>query len=445
MNYLEFAQDVVRSAVNAGAHQAEVYIQTGSEFHVDVRMGEIETLAQASAKGLGLRVFVDKRMAFASTTDFHGPVVADLMRTTVNLAKAASRDRYNGLPDVGPGPLPHLNLYDPAIVDLPAERKIEMAREAEKAAFDCGPRITNSYGAGVGTHVGTQIIANSNGVLYSCSGTDCTVSCAPMAEGDGEKQFGHHWSAKRFFGELEPAAEVGRQAAIRALQKLGARKVETQTVPVVFDWMVGPLLWEAVFHALDGDGVHRGMSFLKNMLGKQVASPVVTLVDDPLMPGGLGSVPFDGEGVLCARKVVIENGILKTYFYDARTARKYGQQPSGNARRGFASLPSVSPTNLYLKPTNTDPSEIIRGIANGFYVTQTMGYGVSTVTGDFSVGAVGMWICNGELAFPVQEVTIAGNMLDMMRSIEQVANDARFISSVVSPTFKVAEMTVSGK
>jgi len=445
MDYIEFAQDVVSFAMRAGAHEAEVYLQTGDQFSIEVRMGEIETLTQASSKGLGLRVFVDKRMAFASTTDFHGAVVNDLVKAAVQLAKAASRDRHNGLPDVGPGPLPHLNLYDPTIADLPAERKIEMAKEAEKAAFDCDPRIANSRGAGVGTYIGMQVIANSNGILYSYSGSGCGISCAPMAEHEGEKQVGYYWSGKRFLSELDPPAEVGRQAAIRTLQKLGARKVETQKAPVVFDWMAAPKLWEAVFFALDGEAVHRGMSFLKNMLGKRIASPAVTLIDDALMPGAPGSKPFDGEGVITSRKTVVDEGILRMYFYDSRNARKYGAQPTGNAQRGFSGTPSVGPTNFYLKPTDMDPAEIIRGIANGFYVTETMGHGVDTVTGDFSLGAAGMWIRDGELAFPVQEVTIAGNMLDMMRNIEQAANDARFISPVASPTFKIAEMTVSGR
>ena len=445
MDYLQFVQDIVQSAMTAGAHEAEVFLQTGSQFSVDVRMGQVETLSQASSKGVGLRVFVDKRMAFASTTDFAEDVISDLVKTTVQLAKAASRDRFNGLPDVEPGTIPHLDLCDPAIDELSSEEKINMARETEKAAFDYDPRITNSHGAGFGNHTGMRIISNSNGILYANSGTDCGLSCAPIAEQDGEKQIGHHWSAKRFYKELESPSQVGREAAKRTVEKLGARKVETQTVPVVFGWMVGGDLLGAIFGALDGENVHRGMSFLKKMLGKQVASKIFTIIDDPLMPKGLGSMPFDGEGVPTRRKVVIEDGILNLYFYDSRTARKYGTEPSGNARRGFGSTPSVGPSNFYLQPTHTDPSEIIKGIRNGFYVTDTMGHGANVVTGDFSVGASGMWIQDGELAFPVQEVTIAGNMLDMMRNIEQIANDAKFNSSIVSPTFKIAEMTVSGR
>lgn len=445
MNHQDFAQEVVTQAIGAGAHEAEVYLQAGDEFHVEVRMGEIETLTQASSRGLGLRVFADKRMAFGSTTDFSAPSVAELVGTTVRLAKAAGRDRHNGLPDTVPGRPAELELYDGSIAGLPAERKIETAKQTEQAAFDCDSRITNSEGAGFSSHAVTRTIANSKGVLYSSRGTRCGIACSPMAEQDGEKQTSYYWSAARFLDELDSPDYVGEQAGLRTVRKLGARKVETQAVPVVFDWMVGPVLLNAVFAALDGDAVHRGMSFLRNMLGKKIASDAVTIIDDALMPRGLGSIPFDGEGVPTSRKVVVENGELRMYFYDARTARKYRQQTTGNARRGFSGLPSISPTNFYLQPTDTDIADIVRGIANGFYVTETIGHGVNVITGDFSVGASGMWIRDGEPAFPVQEVTIAGNMLDMMRDIEQIGSDARFMSSVVSPTFKIAEMTVSGR
>ncbi len=450
MDYQQLAQDVVSAAMRAGADEAEVYLQTGDEFDVNVRLGEVETLTQAGAKGLGLRVFVDKRMAFASTTDFDGDVINDMVKTTVQLARSASRDRYNGLPDPGsgpgrPGPVPHLDLYDRTIADLTTAEKIEMARESEAAAFEFDRRITNSYGASFSNSSGMSIIANSNGILYTNSSTRCGIGCAPLAEEDGSKEVGSYGSVRRFLRQLESPESVGREAAGRAVRKLGARKVETQKVPVVFEWSVAPILWGAVFSALDGDNIHRGMSFLKKKLNKRVGSHLVTLIDDPLMPSGIGSMPFDGEGVLTRCKVVVDEGILKMHFYDARTARKYGAQPTGNARRGYSGIPSVGPTNFYLRQTDVSPEEIIRGISNGFYVTETMGHGVSVVTGDFSVGASGMWIKDGELAYPVHEVTIAGNMLDMMQNVEQVANDAKFMSLVVSPTFKITEMTVSGR
>jgi PmbA protein len=431
--------------MSAGAHEAEVYVYTGQEFDVSLRMNEIETLTQAASKGLGLRVFVDKRMAFGSTTDFGKHRIDDLVKTTVQLAKAAGRDRFNGLPDAAPGEITHLNLFDSAIAELSAERKIEMAREAEQAAFNYDPKITNSEGGSFGDSSSTRVIANSNGVLYSYSATNCSVSCVPMAEQGGEKQVGYYWSSKRFLDELASPSEIGREAAIRAIQRLGARKVDTQNVPVVFDWMVGGTLLGALFSALDGDSAHRGLSFLKKMIGRKIASDAVTVIDDPLMPRGLGSMPFDGEGVLAHRKTVVDRGVLEMYFYDSRTARKYGETPTGNAKRGYASTPSVSPANFYLKPSEIDPSEIILGIPNGFYVTETMGHGANIVTGDFSVGAAGIWIRDGQLAYPVQEVTISGNMLDMLQNIEQVANDARFISTIVTPTFKIADMTVSGR
>lgn len=445
MDYQEFAQDVVTAAMRTGAEEAEVFLQTGDEFSVTVRKGAVETVTQAGSKGLGLRVFVDKRMAFASTTDFGKEAVGDMVKTAVQLAKSASRDRYNGLPDVSLGVAQHLDLYDSAVPEIPADRKIELAKEAEKAAFDYDPRITNSEGGVFGSDSGMRLIANSKGVLYSNCSTSCGITSIPIAEQNGEKQVAYYWTSKRFFDELESPTEVGRQAAKRAVEKLGATKVETQKAPVVFDWSIATVLWGSVFGALDGDSVHRGMSFLKKMIGRRIASPIVTLIDDPLMPRGLGSMPFDGEGVLTKTKVVVENGILRMYFYDARTARKYHKEPTGNARRGFSSVPSVGPANFYLKPTDTTPEEIVQGITNGFYVTDTIGRGINGVTGDFSVGASGMWIRDGELAYPVQEVTIAGNMLDMMKNIEAIANDARFMSSVVSPTFKISEMIISGK
>ncbi|MBP6965278.1 MAG: TldD/PmbA family protein [Armatimonadetes bacterium] len=445
MDYRQFAQDVVAAAMLAGAHEAEVYLQTGSQFDVNVRLGDVETLTQASSKGLGLRVFVDKRMAFASTTDFGADTIADMVRTTVQLAKQAGRDRFNGLPDTGPAAVPDLELFDHSIADLATDRKIEMARESETAALSYDDRITNSYGGGFSSSSGSSIIANSNGICCEKSGTYCGIGCAPLAEQEGRKEVASYGCGKRFLDQLEPPDFVGREAARRAVQKLGARKVETQKAPVVFEWSVASILWDAVFDALDGEGVHRGMSFLKNKLGKRVASPLVTLMDDPLMRSGIGSMPFDGEGVPTRCKTVVEDGILRMYFYDARTARRYGDEPSGNARRGYSGTPSIGPTNFYLRPTQVAPEEIVRGISNGFYVTETMGHGISAVTGDFSVGASGMWIRDGELAFPVHEVTIAGNMLEMMLNVEQIGDDAKFTSSIVSPTFKIAEMTVSGK
>lgn len=431
--------------MQAGAGEAEAFLQTGEEFSVSVRKGDVETLTQAGSKGLGLRVFVDRRMAFSSTTDFDKDSVLDMVKTTVQLAKSANRDRYNGLPEVGPGVTPHLDLFDPKIAEIPADRKIELAKETEKAAFDYDPRVTNSEGASYSNDSGIRLIANSNSVLYSNCTSSCGISCAPVAEQDGQMQVGYYYSWKRFFDEVASPSEVGRMAGKRAVGKLGAQKVETQKAPVVFDWMVAATLWGSVFHALDGDEAHRGLSFLKKMIGKQIASPMVTLIDDPHMQRGPGSMPFDGEGVLTKTKVVVEDGVLQMYFYDARTARRYHKEPTGNARRGFSSLPGVAPANFYLKPTEMSPEEIVRGISNGLYVTDTIGRGINGVTGDFSVGASGMWIKDGEFAFPVQEITIAGNMLDMMMNIDAIGNDAKFMSTVTSPTFRISEMTISGK
>jgi len=445
MEYLEFAQDIVKAALHAGADEAEVYLQAGSDFEVLVRLGEVEQLTQASTKGLGLRIFADKRMAFASTTDFGKEAVADLVKTTVQLAKASNRDRFGGLPDVDQGTPCDLGLFDPAIAHLSVEKKIAMARAAEKAALEYDAKVTNSYGAEVSSGVGTCYLVNSRGIAYSSSGTSLSVWSAPVAEENGRRQIGTAYSCRRFLGEVDAPEEIGREAARRAIRKLGGRPVKTQKVPVVFDQSVGEELWGPIFSALDGDRVGKGVSFLKKKIGKQIASRIVRVIDDPLMPGGVGSMAFDGEGVITRRKVVIEDGVLQMYFYDARSARKYKTEPTGNARRSYSGIPHVAPTNFYLQPGNVSKEDIIRRIKSGLYVIETIGRGANIVTGDFSVGACGMWISEGELSYPVEEVTIAGNMLDMMLNIEEIANDIRFVSSVVSPTFKIAKMTVAGR
>lgn len=445
MDYMQLAKEIVNTAVKAGADEAEVFLQAGRTLNIEVRMGEVETVSQASEKGFGLRVFTDKRMAFAGSTDFDKKVIEDIAKSAVQLSRKAGRDAYNGLPDVKKSALPQTCLFDCEVESLSAEKIIKLAKECEKAAFACDKRITNSFGAGFDTHITTTCIANTNGIASTYSSTRCGIVCAPMAEANGEKQTAWYMSAKRFLSDLETPEEVGRKAAEFTVRKLGGRKIKTCRAPIVFSWTIAGTILDAVFDAVDGEAAHRGMSFLKNKLGKKIASPNVTIIEDPMMDRGIGSAPFDGEGIPVSRKTIVDKGVLKLYLYDSRTARKYGEHPSGNTKRGFSSTPHLAPFNLYLKPTQTDPTDIIKGIENGFYVTELIGQGANTVTGDFSVGASGIWIQNGELAFPVQEVTIAGNLLDILGGIERVANDPHFISNVVSPTFKVSEMTISGE
>lgn len=447
MNYEELAADVVARAKKAGADEADVYLQTSTDFSVQVRKGEIETLTQAGSKGLGLRVFVDKCIGFASTSDFDTKALDKLIATAVALAGVADRKEENGLPDnAAPVPRPELKLYDPTIGSVPTEQKIALAKQCEAAAFAVDPRISNSEGAGFGSGTNYTVLANSRGVVASYHTSGCSLYCQPLAEENGKKQVDYEWSFRRAFSELDSAEEIGRKAAQRVLRKLGARKAPTQNAPVVFDRRVATRLWGAVLAAVNGDTVYKGMSFLKDKQGEKIAAESVTLVDDGTLVGGAGSAPFDGEGLPTRRNVLIENGVLKMFLYDTETARKVGggARSTASARRSYNGSPGIGPFNLFLLSGNLTPDEIIKAIPNGFFVTDMMGSGANIVTGDFSIGASGMWIENGELSYPVEEVTVAGTMHDILQGIERIGTDLIFNSSIVSPTFQVAEMTISG-
>ncbi|HZO89980.1 MAG TPA: TldD/PmbA family protein [Chthonomonadaceae bacterium] len=447
MDYEQLAADVAARARKAGADEADVYLQVSTEFNVQVRKGEIETLTQAGSKGLGLRVFVDKRLGFASTSDFDEAALDRLIATTVALAAAADQRPENGLPeDAAPEARPELKLYDPTIESVPTEEKIALAKQCEAAAFAADSRITNSEGAGFGSGTTYTVLANSRGIVAAYHSSGCSLYCQPLAEEQGKKQVDYEWSFRRAYAELEKAEEIGRRAAMRVVRKLGARKVPTQTAPVVFERRVAAQLWYAVMAAVNGDSVYKGMSFLKDKLGEKIAAEAVTLIDDGTLAGGAGSAPFDGEGLPTRRNVLIENGVLKMFMYDTATARKVGNgaQSTANARRSYSGVPGIGPFNLYLMAGGLTPEEIVAAIPNGFYVTDMMGSGANTVTGDFSISASGLWIQDGQLAFPVEEVTIASTMPNILQGIERIGTDLIFNSSIVSPTFQVAEMTISG-
>jgi PmbA protein len=279
----------------------------------------------------------------------------------------------------------------------------------------------------------------------------CSLAVVPVAVPDPSAEAGtlgmerdYWYTISRNFSGLEPPEDVGRKAAERTVRRLGARKVATCRVPVVFDQRTARSLLGNLLDALNGDAIYRGASFLAGKLGEQVASEGVTILDDATLPGGFGSSPFDDEGVRAGRKVVIERGVLKSYLLNSYTARKLGMKTTGNAARGLAGNPGIGPHNFYLEPGSATPEEIIRSVPNGFYVTEFMGFGVNVVTGDVSHGAAGLWIENGELAYAVEEVTVAGNLLEMLRGISVVGSDLEFRGAVASPTLKIEEMTVAG-
>jgi PmbA protein len=420
-------------------------MRDSDEFSAALRLGKIESLKEAASKALGLRVFIGARSATSYSSDFSPASLERLVDRTLAMARVTSEDPASGLP---PAELlgthtGDLELYSEDVAELSTDDRIAFARRAEEAALAADPRITNSEGAWFEASWGTKAYANSLGFSGTYRTSYCAVSVAPIAQ-NGGMQRDYWYSVSRRAAGLEAPEAVGRKAAERALRKLNARKISTCRVPVVFDPEVARSILGHVFEAVRGDSIYRSASFLTGKLGKRVASPNVIVLDDGLRPGGFGSKPFDDEGVPASVTPVIENGVLRNYLLNCYTARKLSLRTTGNAYRGIAGPPTVGPKNFYLAAGSQSPKEILCSVRNGFYVTELIGFGVNIVTGDHSRGAAGMWIENGELTFPVEEVTIAGNLAEMLSQIEVIGSDLEFRSSVAAPTLLVGGLTVAG-
>jgi PmbA protein len=446
-NTKEFAISIVEAARQKGASAAEVMIVESSEFNVSVRLGQVETLKESFSQDLGLRVIWEGRQAAVSTSDFSADAVNQLIADAIELARATSIDEQLSLPN--PAELatewPDLNLFDHAIPQLSTEEKIAIALRAEAAARNADPRIVNFEGGGFDSAARAMIIANSLGFAGAYETTTCSLSSVPVASEDGKMQRDYWYDNKRTYAKLESPEDIGSKAAHRAVRKLGARKVKTQQVPVIFDQLTAASLVSNILQAVSGDAIYRKSSFLVGRLADKIGSELLTVIDDGRLAGALGSRPFDSDGLPTQRTVVIENGELKSYLLNSYTAKKLGLKSTGNAARGPSSPPGIKCTNLFIEAGKYSPEEIIKSVKNGFYLTDLIGFGVNIVTGDYSRGASGLWIENGELAYPVEEVTIAGNLKDMLRQIEMVGSDLDMRDRISSPTIKIEKMTVSGE
>jgi PmbA protein len=446
-NLEHLAREVIKLALDRGASAAECTVSEGEHFSVNVRMGEVETLTEAGSRGTGVRVLAGKHAGSAYTSDLTPDGIRQMVASALDLAKITTEDPYAGLPD--PSELGQidtdLGLYSKSVAELDTEWKIQQAKNAEAAAFALDKRISNSEGASFDTHTGRNVFANSLGFVGGYRTSSCSMSAVPVAR-EGESMERDYWySVARTTDRLDPAEEVGRRAAERALRRLGARKVSTQRVPVIFEPRVARTLVDNIFDAVSGDAIYRGESFLAGKMGQKVASESLTIIDDATVPGLFGSCPFDDEGVPSRRTIVIENGVLKSWLLNSYTARKLGLRTTGNASRGITGNAGVGNGNLFIEAGAANPDDMIGSISNGFYVTELIGFGVNTVTGDYSRGAAGLWIENGKLAFPVSEVTIASTLQEMLAGIEGIGSDLEFRSSMASPTLLIREMTVSGQ
>jgi PmbA protein len=444
----ELVTDVVKQAMEGGATAAEAVVGDGSEFSTVVRLGEVETLKESGSKALGVRVFRGKRAASTWTSDLSVEGVRGMVRSALELARITSEDPFSGIPEPDElGSLPgDLDLYYDDVYSLSNADRIDYARRAEKAAITADPRIKNSDGGTFDAALGRKVMANSHGFVGDYQRSYCSISAVPIAQDEnGNMQRDYWYSVSRKLGALESPEEVGRIAAERTLRRIGARKVKTARVPIVFDSNISKALLDHIFEAVTGDAVYRKASFLADKLGQKIAGSNITVIDDGTIPGGFGTSPFDSEGVPSRRTVVIENGELKSYLLNCYTARKLGMKTTGNASRGLAGTPGIGSGNLFLQPGPRSPKEIVGDIKEGLLVTEFLGFGVNLVTGDFSRGASGLWIENGELTYPVEEITVAGNLKDMLNNISEIGNDLEFRGALACPTLRIDGMTVAGE
>lgn len=434
-------------ALELGATDAECTLAEGEEFSAGVRMREVESLKQAGSRGAGIRVLVGRNTGSSRTSDLSEKGIEEMVRSAVDLARVTTEDPYAGLPD--PADLGaisiDLKLYDDAIEAMETDWKIEQARLAEDTALSADPRISNSEGASFDSYLGARAFANSRGFTGSYRTSSCSLSVVPVAKSNGHMERDYWHTASRRASGIESAEEVGRRAAARTLRRLDARKVDTQKAPVIFEPRTARSLLGDITDAVNGSAIYKHASFLTGRLGEKIASEALTIIDDSTMPGLFGSTPFDDEGVTSRRTLVIERGVLKSYLLNTYFARKLGLKTTGNAARGLSGNAGIGPGNFYIEAGEIAEEAMIAGVRQGLYVTELIGATANNVTGDYSSGAAGVWIENGELAYPVSEITIAGNLKQMLMDLSQVASNLEFRGSIASPTIMVQEMTISGR
>jgi len=437
------AEGLVRAAKSAGADAADAIAVRSISVGVDIREGAVEESERSESDDVGLRVFVGNRQAVVSTNDIVRTNAKSLAERAVAMARVAPEDRFAGLADRDrlARERPDLDLLDPNIPDVSTLE--QRARDAEQAALAV-KGVTKSGGASAGAAISGMVLVTSDGFHGSYLASRQSVSMTAIAgEGTGmERDYDH--SSALHGADLEAPEAIGRRAGERAVRRLNPRKVKTQAVPVIFDARLSNTLISHLASAANGVSIARKASFLKDKLGERIFAPGIRIVDDPLRRRGLRSHPFDGEGVAVQRMDLIADGVLKSWFLDSATARELGLETTGHAARGVSAPPSPIPSNLYLEAGALTPEQLIAETGSGFYVTDLIGMGTNLVTGDYSRGAAGYWIENGELTYPVSEVTVAGHLLDMFRSLTP-ANDLAFKFVTNAPTLRVEGLTVAGQ
>jgi PmbA protein len=444
----DVAQLTVELAKRAGADHAEVLVRDGSELTAKIRLGEPELVQEAGSRQLGLRVLRGGRCAVTYSSDLRRDALEALCAETVTLADFAEVDEFALPPDPAllAKDVPELDLYDPELAEVDAAWALRQAIAGEAAARKSDARVTNSEGATWSRGLGGFSFATSGGFVGGYRSSSAWLVVNPLCDDTTDpetpkKRNGHWWTTSRFLAGLEPAEAVGIEAARRTVATIGSRKVETQECAIVFDPEVARSIVGMVFSVANGSSFWRKSSYLVGKEGELIASPLVTIIDDPLRPRGFGSRPFDGDGLPTRKNPVVERGVLCPVLCDVYSARKLGRQSTGSAGRGNSGPTS---SNLIMQAGAMSRPDLLRSTVKGLYVTHLMGFGFNAVTGDFSKGVQGFWIENGELTFPVSGVTIAANFDEILKRIDAVADDLELRSATAAPTFRVSHMTLAG-
>lgn len=445
---LELGDRILAMATKGGATVAECVLRSGAELSARVRLGKPELVEEAAHRSAGLRVMKGKQVATTSTSDLTENGIARFVSDALELVELAQADPFAGPADealMDPNTAQDLDLFDPKGGGVDAAQAIAIASKGEQAARDADARISNSDGATFSRTAGGAALVLSSGFRGAYKGSYQSLSVVPIAEDEGgKKRRGHYWTAKRFLDELDDPKSVGEEAARRTLRKLGAKTVATCEAPVIFDPDAARSILGLMAGCVMGSSIWRKSSYLLGREGTEVASSLITIVDDPLIRRAPGSRPYDGEGLPSRKNVVVENGVLRTFLCDSYSARKLGRSSTGNAARGGSAGVSCTTTNFILQPGKDSAASILAGTKRGLYVTEMMGFGFNAVTGDFSRGASGFWIENGEFAHPVSEVTISLNVDELWKRIDAVGDDLDLRTSTAAPTIRVSKMTIAG-
>jgi len=444
MDYKALTEDLVKQCIKKGADQAEIFLQSGRNLNVNLRNGEVETVQENAAQGIGFRVIVEGRMGFAHSNDLSPASLKATLAAAIEYAKILSAESWNVLPSAS-GVSEVEGLFDPRIAQISLDRKMAMAKEVEALAMK-DRRITKSGGASYYEGETEIFLANSNGMSKNYKTASCGYGVSVVAEKGEQKCTGGEYCTRRFIDDLQTPDQIAKKAAREAYEMLGPRRIKTQKAAVIFDPSAARAVLGGVLGAMNGQRVTQGASFIGQKLDQSIASEHVTLIDDGLRPRGLGSAPFDGEGVPTQTRTLVEKGVLKGFMYNSIAAKRAGVQSTGNASRGgYRTLPGIGAHNFYMAAGRHSQASIIRRTRRGLLLKGVTGYGINAVSGNFSGGVSGFWVENGRIQHPVKGLTIAGSAFDMLGGIDMVGNDLDLNRSFSSPTFRIREMQIGGE